>query len=79
MTKDISIGLQIDIKEAETIKVETGLSEDTTGTSDDRLDLTFLNNVITARYEEIFETINEHLIEIDKDGRLAGGVYLYGG
>ncbi len=79
VTKDISIWLQVDIKEAETIKVETGLSTDTTGTTDDRLDLTFLNNVITSRYEEIFEYINDQLIDIDKDGRLAWGVYLYGG
>lgn len=77
VTKDISIWLQVDIKEAETIKVETWLSTDTTWDKDDRLDLTFLNNVITARYEEIFEMINEHLINIDKDWRLAWGVYLY--
>lgn len=77
VTKDISIGLQVDIKQAETIKVETWLSEDVSNTPDDRLDLSFLNNVITARYEEIFEMINEHLIDIDKDGRLAWWVYLY--
>ncbi len=79
VTKDISIGLQVDIKEAETIKVGTWLSIDTTGTTNDRLDLTFLNNVITSRYEEIFEYINDQLISIDKDGRLAWGIYLYGG
>jgi cell division protein FtsA len=79
VTKDISIGLQVDIKEAEKIKVETWLSTDTTGTTDDRLDLTFLNNVITSRYEEIFELINNKLIDIDKDWRLAWWVYLYGG
>jgi cell division ATPase FtsA len=78
VTKDISIGLQVDIKDAETIKIETWLSEDISGSTDDRLDLSFLNNVITARYEEIFELINNHLIDIDKDGRLAGWVYLYG-
>lgn len=78
VTKDISIGLQVDIKQAETIKVETWLTEDVSNTPDDRLDHSFLNNVITARYEEIFEVINEHLIDIDKDGRLAWWVYLYG-
>jgi len=78
VTKDISIWLQVDIKQAETIKVETWLSTDVQWDTDDRLDLSFLNNVITARYEEIFEMINEHLIDVDKDGRLAWGVYLYG-
>lgn len=78
VTKDISIWLQVDIKQAETIKVETWLSEDVSNTPDDRLDHSFLNNVIIARYEEIFEMINKHLINIDKDGRLAWWVYLYG-
>jgi Leu/Phe-tRNA-protein transferase len=31
-----------------------------------------------ARYEEIFENIQAHLIHIKRDGRLAGGVYLTG-
>jgi len=77
VTKDISIGLQLDIKQAETIKIDTGLSDEVQWDSDDRLDLSFLNNVITARYEEMFELINEQLISIDKDGRLAWWVYLY--
>jgi cell division ATPase FtsA len=34
---------------------------------DDTVDIKFLSDVITARYEEIFEIINQKLIDISKD------------
>jgi len=81
VTKDISIWLQIDIKEAENIKKNNGLIliEGETVPKDDSLDIHFLSDIISARYEEIFEKINDHLIELERDGRLAGGVFLLWG
>ncbi len=72
VTKDISIWMQVDIKEAEEIKkthwtaiVDINLSQDST------LDIHFLSDIINARYEEIFLKINDHLKKLDRDWRLA--------
>lgn len=71
ITKDISIGMQIDIKDAEEIKktywncyIEKEQKEDTP------IDQHFLTEIINARYEEIFDKINEYLERIWKIGRL---------
>lgn len=78
VTKDISIGMQIDIKEAENIKKTHGSAivykdkiKDDSG-----LDILFLSDVINARYEEIFNKINKHLHQLDKEWRLAWWVIL---
>lgn len=72
VTKDISIGLQLDIKEAEHIKKTNGLiiidGEVIPQTS--AMDIHFLSEIISARYEEIFDKINKHIAKLDKDGRL---------
>jgi cell division protein FtsA len=79
VTKDISIGLQLDINEAERIKREQGVIELNNKLGhEDGIDKGFLNDIMIARYEEIFENIQNHLIHIKRDGRLAGGVYLTG-
>lgn len=72
VTKDISIWMQVDIKEAENIKktnwtaiVDVNLSEDSA------IDVHFLSDIINARYEEIFLKINDHLKRLDRDWRLA--------
>jgi cell division protein FtsA len=77
VTKDISIGMQVDIKEAENIKktywtaiVDVNLSEDSA------LDIHFLSDIINARYEEIFIKINDHLKKLDRDWRLAWWIKL---
>lgn len=81
VTKDISIGMQIDIKEAEKMKREkwvilmdwdTNKSKD----KDKTIDISFLSDVIAARYEEIFDKINEDLRAIDKDWKLPWWVAL---
>ncbi|USN57593.1 MAG: cell division FtsA domain-containing protein [Candidatus Peribacteria bacterium] len=72
VTRDISIGMQIDIKEAEDIKIKDGglgLIEKEQGET--AVDKHFLYQIMTARYEEILEKINTRLIELGKDGRLA--------
>jgi cell division protein FtsA len=65
VTKDISIGMQIDIKEAEQIKKEYGevVSEEQKPhtTSEDPIDRYYLAEIISARYEQIFQRINKYL------------------
>lgn len=79
VTKDISIGLQVDIKEAEAIKREKGtIILDNRTIEDEAVDVRFLSDIMTARYEEIFELIQQDLIKRQKDGRLPGGVFLTG-
>lgn len=73
ITKDISIGMQIDIKDAEKIKLWKPLTEDT---DNQTLDERFLWEIITARYEQVLEKIHNKLSQLDKDGRLAGWIYL---
>jgi cell division protein FtsA len=77
VTKDISIWLQMDIKDAETIKKEKGvvLQEDQKS-DEDWIDIRFLSNVITARYEEIFAKIIEKLQDYDVDWKLPWWVIL---
>ena len=80
VTKDISIGMQIDIKEAEEIKRTHGLAMITDGiTKDTEMDIAFLTEIINARYEEIFLKINQHLERIEKDWRLPWWILLIGG
>lgn len=77
VTKDISIGLQVDIKDAEHIKREKGLINiDNRLVTDDSVDIRFLSDIMLARYEEIFEIINEDLVLHQKDWRLPGWVVL---
>ena len=80
VTKDISIWMQIDIKEAEEIKRTHGMATITDWvTRDTEMDIVFLTEIINARYEENFNKINQHLARIEKDGRLPWGVLLIGG
>jgi cell division protein FtsA len=81
VTKDISIWLQVDIKEAEHIKKTNGIIviEWENITQNSSMDIHFLSDIISARYEEIFEKINKHLEKLDRDGRLPGWVFLIGG
>ena len=80
VTKDISIWMQVDIKDAEEIKRTLGtalMTEDIM--TDTEMDVAFLSEIINARYEEIFNKIITRLQKIDKDWRLPGGVLLVGG
>ena len=71
VTKDLSIGLQLDIKDAEQVKREKGvIIMDNRMLEDESVDMRFLSDIMIARYEEIFELINEDLMLHQKDGRL---------
>jgi cell division protein FtsA len=74
VTKDISIGMQVDIKEAEEIKRTYGsaIVQKERISDDSSIDSLFLSDIINARYEEIFLKINKHLENLERDGRLAG-------
>jgi cell division protein FtsA len=80
VTRDISLGLQVDIKEADDIKRHFG--QHATGEKIDLdmpIDQSFLSEIIGARYEQIFGLCEEHLAELEKDARLPGGVFLVWG
>ncbi len=80
VTKDISIGMQIDIKEWEQIKKSkwTAILDKSDIDENSPIDQHFLTDIINARYEEIFLKINAHLEKLDKDRRLPWGVLLLG-
>lgn len=80
VTKDISIWLQIDISEAEKLKREKWiiLMWDEKIEADESIDIKFLSDIIAARYEEIFERINDDLRDLWKDGKLPWWIILIG-
>ena len=79
VTKDISIWMQIDIKEAEDSKKKYGMAMITDWiTPESEMDIVFLTEIINARYEEIFSKINQHLARIERDWRLPWWILLIG-
>ena len=77
VTKDISIWMQVDIKEAEDIKKSNwSCIIDSETPQDLPLDTHLLTEIISARYEQIFGKINNHLIKLEKDWRLPWGILL---
>ncbi len=78
VTKDISIGMQVDIKEAESIKKThwSAIVHKEKIPEESQIDTLFLSDIINARYEEIFLKINRHLKELDKDWRLPWWIIL---
>ncbi len=81
VTRDISLGMQVDIKEAEEMKKANGILmiNEKDPVEDTQIDVGFLSEIIGARYEQIFELINEEFAEIERDGRLPWGIILVGG
>ena len=80
ITKDISIWMQVDIKEAEDIKKSNwSCIIDSETPQDLPLDTHFLTEIISARYEQIFWKINDHLFKLEKDWRLPWGILLQWG
>ncbi len=80
VTRDISLGLQVDIKEAEEIKKRFGSHAVWEKPDPDMpIDQSFLQEIIWARYEQIFGYCQEHLIDLEKDARLPWGVFLVWG
>jgi cell division protein FtsA len=94
ITNDIAVGLKTYVDIAEKIKVNEGTAfkkkigknenidlnvylEDTE--SSEKISKKFLSEIIEARLSEIFDLIVNRLKEIDRFGKLPGGVILCGG
>lgn len=71
ITNDIALGLQIDIEEAEKLK----LTEQT----ETKVTKKKLNDIIEARLTDIFELIDNHLKKIGKSELLPAGIIITGG
>ncbi len=79
VTRDISLWLQVDIKEAEEIKRRFGQPQQSDKVDVDMpIDQSFLQEVIGARYEQIFGLCQDHLESLERDARLPWGVFLVG-
>ncbi|PIR69790.1 MAG: cell division protein FtsA [Candidatus Niyogibacteria bacterium CG10_big_fil_rev_8_21_14_0_10_46_36] len=71
ITHDIAIGLRIGLEEAERQKQEYRNFRGSTKKH--------IEEIITARAGDIFESVDAHLKKINRDGLLPGGVILAGG
>lgn len=74
ITNDIALGLRVSLEEAEKIKKE---SEDYITRSE--LPKKKLQEIISARFSDIFELIDAHLQKIGKSGLLPAGIIITGG
>ncbi len=95
VTSDLALGLRISIDTAEKLKLQEGnlgFGEGMKAEYDEELDLSrlsnvdtltvsrrFMNEIIRARYEEIFHHVNMELKKVGRDGMLPEGAILTGG
>lgn len=82
ITQDIAVGFQIDLDEAEKLKLNFK-SYDGLSKKDEMLYGKYskkkLLDIIEARLEDIFELVEKHLKRVDRFGLLPAGVVLVGG
>jgi cell division protein FtsA len=91
LTNDLAIGLRTDLDIAEIIKLKyaSAVEPDNKETTED-VEVTHnqeklhfkrddVNMIVEARLDELFELIDKELKQIDRSGRLPGGVVLTGG
>ena len=95
VTSDLALGLRISIDTAEQLKLNYGdltIREGKTKEADEEVDLSkfsttetmsisrnFMNDIIRARYEEIFHHIVMELKKVGRDGMLPEGIVITGG
>ncbi|MFA5392461.1 MAG: cell division protein FtsA [Candidatus Paceibacterota bacterium] len=94
ITNDIAVGLKTYIDVAEKIKISEGLAlakktpkgaiidlSQYLEASDEesKINKRFLAEIIEARLNEIFEMVGNRLKELDRFGKLPGGIILFGG
>jgi len=94
ITNDIAVGLKTYVDLAEKIKIQEGVAlakKVTKGSmidlnqyfseseEDNKISKRFLAEIIEARLSEIFDMVNERLKELNKFGKLPGGIVLLGG
>lgn len=73
ITQDIGLGFQISLKEAEEIKISYN-NDNITREQKKKLD-----DIIEARFSDIFELVDRHLKKIGRSGLLPAGIVLTGG
>lgn len=71
ITNDIALGLKVSLEKAEQIKLG--------GVTGSSISEKKLEEIITARLEDIFELIGEHLEKINRQGLLPAGIVMTGG
>lgn len=92
VTNDIAIGLRTNLELAEKIKIRYGTALPESIRESEKIDLSeidpaensrqskrFVAEIIEARLNEIFTTLEDELKSIDRDSRLPAGVILTGG
>ena len=92
ITNDIAIGLRTSLEVAERVKIEIGnalpdavnkkdqyMLSDFGSSEEDPFKSRFISEIIEARAEEIFETVDDELRKIDRSGMLPVGAVLTGG
>lgn len=94
VTSDLALGLRISIDTAERLKLECGdlTLREKWKENDEEIDLSqisnvdmmvvsrnFMNEIIRARYEEIFHHITMELKKVGRDGMLPEGIVITGG
>ncbi len=94
ITNDIAVGLRTYVNVAEKLKVNEGIAIAKKVPRGENIDLSqyweeaeeettvskkFLAEIIEARLGEIFDLVANRLKEIDRFGKLPGGIVLYGG
>ena len=82
ITQDIAVGFQIDLDEAEKLKLDFR-SYDKFAKKDElargKYSKKKLSDIIEARFDDIFELVEKHLKKVDRFGLLPAGVVLVGG
>ncbi len=91
ITNDLAIGLRTDLDIAEKIKLSYASATPQSGKEKSKeIELTHngeklsfkvkqIDEIVEARLEEIFERVDKELKQIDRSGKLPGGVVLVGG
>lgn len=82
ITQDIAVGFQIDLDEAEKIKLNFR-HYDKTSKKDEvmygKYSKKKISDIVEARFDDIFELVEKHLKKVDRMGLLPAGVVIVGG
>ena len=74
ITQDIAVGFQVDLDEAEKMKLDFNPNSPSKTNGKKKL-----SDIIEFRFEDIFELVEKHLKKVDRAGLLATGVVIVGG
>ncbi|MGI8636074.1 MAG: cell division protein FtsA [Segetibacter sp.] len=92
ITNDLAVGLKVDLKVAEEVKVKHAVASPSQRAATDKKTVTIKQDketheftaeevdfIVEARLEELFELINKELTSIGRAAKLPGGVIITGG